>query len=340
MARKRDWRIRLLLLVLAASLLTVSCTAKRRPKNPANPKKQTPKQTEKQVKKPRLPRAIRTGGNKEPRLKVYIVKDKKVQEMPFEDYVAGVVAGEMKNDWPEESIKAQAIIARTFVLQFVDEKGKSRYGNAHISTDVEEAQAWNAEEVNDRVRKAVRDTRGQVIVYDGKFARAWFHSNAGGRTATPMEGLNYEEKEPPYIRVVDSPDMGDKVEDEAKSWSAKFPKTEVLAAAKESGKPVRDFHSISIGKKGPSGRAVTIKLDDTEVSAPELRRALDPTKMRSNLLDRVALEGDQVVMSGKGFGHGVGMSQWGARTMAEQGKSAQDIINHYFRNVDVVKMWK
>ena len=337
---KRNRKFRFILAVLVVSLLAASCTAERRPEGQQPEEtQQGTGQPEKQVEKPQLPEPIRTQSNKEPSLKVYIVQDKQAREMPFEEYVAGVVAGEIKNDWPEECIKAQAVIARTFVLQFIDEKGQSKYENAHVSTDVEEAQAWNAEAVNDRIRKAVKDTRGQVIVYNGEFAHTWFHSNAGGKTATPKEGLDYKDKEPPYIQVVDSPDMGKTVEADAKNWSAKFPKDKVIAAMNEAGKPVRDFSSISIGQKGPSGRAVTIKLDDTEVSAAELRLALGSTEMRSTLLDQIALEGGNVVMSGRGYGHGVGMSQWGARTMAEEGKSAEDIINYYFKDVDIVKMW-
>lgn len=338
---KKGWFLFTILTILSVSLLFTSCTAKRRPQGqqPGRVQQQGVKQTRNAVKKPPLPKALGAQVNKEPSLKVYITQEKKVREMPFEEYVAGVTAGEIKNDWPEESIKAQAIIARTFVLQFIAEKGHSKYNNAHVSTDIEEAQAWNASAVNDRIRKAVKDTRGQVIVYNGQFARTWFHSNAGGKTATPKEGLNYKGKEPPYIQVVDSPDMTGAVEAAAKNWTAKFPKSKIITALGQAGKPVKDFSSISIGKKGPSGRAVTIKLDGTEVSAAELRLALGSTDMRSTLLDKLALEGGNVVMSGKGYGHGVGMSQWGAFNMAKDGKTAKEIINYYFKNVNITKMW-
>ena len=66
-------------------------------------------------------------------------------------------------------------------------KGQSKYGNAHISTDIEEAQAWNMEAVNDSIKQAVNETRGQVMIYEGKYVNAWFHSNAGGKTATAVE---------------------------------------------------------------------------------------------------------------------------------------------------------
>ena len=345
----RKGRLYLVIAVLIISVIITGCSAERRPQEdkPDRTGQQVPEATHQgksegsqQVKKPDLPEPISTEGNKEPSLKVYIVQEKQVKEMPFEDYVAGVVAGEIKNDWPLEAIKAQAIIARTFVLQFIDEKGRSKYENAHVSTDIEEAQAWNEEAVNDRVKKAVKDTRGQVIVYNGEFARTWFHSNAGGKTATPKEGLNFKGEDPPYIQVVDSPDMNEAVEADAKSWTATFPKDKVIAALKEAGKPVKDFSSISIGQKGPSGRAVTISFDGTEVSAAELRLALGTTEMRSTLLDNIALEGGNVVMSGRGYGHGVGLSQWGAYNMAKNGKSAEEIINYYFKDINIVKMWQ
>ncbi len=293
-----------------------------------------------EVQKPELPEAIAVEGNKEPSLKVYIVQDNSVKEMPFEEYVQGVVAGEIKNDWPIEAIKAQAVIARTFVLQFIEEKGQSKYENAHVSTDIEEAQAWNADAVNDRIRKAVEDTRGLVITYKGEFARTWFHSNAGGKTATPKEGLNYKEEDPPYIQVVDSPDTGEAVDEDAKNWTASFPKGKIIAALQETDKKIKDFKKVSIGETGPSGRAITIKFDNTDVSAAELRLALGTTDMRSTLIDEIVLEGDNVVMKGRGYGHGVGMSQWGAYNMANEGKSAEDIIRYYFKDVDLVTMWE
>lgn len=333
----KKYKQALALLLITLSLMTASCRVSRRPDQDPGQRRQ-PEQTG--IQKPRLPKQLQAQDNQEPRIKVYIAQEKRVQEMAFEDYVAGVVGGEIKNDWPLEAIKAQAIIARTFVLQFIDEKGQSRYKNAHISTDIEEAQAWNADAVNDRIKKAVRDTRGQVIVYKGKFVRTWFHSNAGGKTATPQEGLNFKEGQTPYIQVVDSPDTGENVDAEAIKWTASFPKAKVLSALKEAGRPVNDFSKVSIGEKGPSGRALTIQFDGAKVPAPELRLALGSTEMRSTLIDSIALEGDKLVVSGRGYGHGVGMSQWGAYVMAEEGKKAEDIINHYYKDVDIVKMWK
>lgn len=329
-AIKSKWN-RCLMVAVVFLLLISGCTGIRR-SEPSIP--------EKTEKKPAIPEALGSTEGQEPRLKVYIKEEDRVQEMAFEEYVAGVVAGEIKNDWPIEAIKAQAIIARTFVLKFIKDKGQSKYGNAHISTDIEEAQAWNQEAVNDRIRRAVNETRGQVMVYDGDYVNAWFHSNAGGKTATAVEGLGYKEGNPPYIQVVDSPDDSSLIPPEEKNWVAEFSKQEVIQAVQQMGKQIEDFSSIKIGKRGPSGRAMEIVLDSISVSAPELRIALGSTKMKSTLLDEVGIEGDRVIFKGRGYGHGVGMSQWGAYNMAKEGKKAEEIINHYFKGVEIVKMWQ
>lgn len=290
--------------------------------------------------KPELPKDLQAEEGQEPSLTVYIVDEGKTKEMQFEDYVAGVVAGEVMTDWPAEVLKAQAIIARTFVLQFIDEKGGSRYEGADVSTDIEEAQAWDEKKVNDAVRDAVEATRGQVIVYEEQFINAWFHSNAGGKTATAVEGLNFEGGNLPYIVPVDSPDSEAPIPKDEWDWTAIFSMDEVKKAAGSTGKDVSDFTDVTIGEKGPSGRTTTLKFGDVDVSAPELRIALGSERMKSTLLEGISVEDNQVVMRGRGYGHGVGMSQWGAYVMAQQGKQAKDIIDAYFQDVQIVTMWQ
>jgi len=294
------------------------------------------------VEKPKMPKALRAKEGQEPRLNVYIKEEGKIRNMAFEDYVAGVVGGEIKNHWPMETIKAQAIIARTFVLRFIEEKGGSKYEGAHVSTDIEEAQAWNEEAVNDRIREAVKATRGDCIVYKGGLAFTWFHSNAGGKTANAVEGLNFKDGNPPYIRSVKSP-CGQDYEEipvDDRKWTARFSKAEILAALTNIGSPIKDFSKVTIGRRGDSGRAMTIRFDNTEANAPDLRIALGSMKMKSTLLDGVGFDGKWVSFQGRGYGHGVGLSQWGAHRMAKQGKEAKDIIRHYYKGIRIVNMWK
>ena len=153
------------------------------------------------------PPAFKTERLKEsnPTLKVYDVKQKRIIEMPLEEYLEGVLAGEMPNDWPAEALKAQAILARTFVCKFIDEK-KSKYDGADISTDIKEAQAYDADGVNDAIRRAVSATHGEIMVHEGELPYAWFYAHGGGKTALAREGLEFSGTEPGYTQVVDSRD--------------------------------------------------------------------------------------------------------------------------------------
>ncbi len=287
---------------------------------------------------PALPDKLKkSGSGGPPVLQVYVVEDKKVREMDIETYVAGVLAGEMKNDWPMEALKAQAILARTFVLKFTTEK-ESKYEGADISTDIEEAQAYNAADVNDRIKQAVAETKGEVLSYEGEFPYAWFHAHSGGTTALAKEGLGYDEEEPPYTMIAKGQES-DKAPEDSKTWSATFSEKEFLAACKKAGSTISSIDSVSVGKKGESGRALTLSVGGTEVDAAELRIALDSTKMRSTLLTNVKYENGSVSMAGKGYGHGVGMPQWGAYRLAESGMKGEEIVMQYFKNVGVVSMW-
>ncbi len=315
-------------IIILCLLLVVSCAQNKKPEQRPSPG----------TIRPKIPEAISQGQGKEPVLKVYIKEDKAVKELPFEEYLQGVVAGEMKNDWPEEALAAQAILARTFVMDFVTEKGGSKYEGAHISTDIEEAQAWDQQSVNPRVKRAVDRTRGKVALYNNEYIKAWFHAHGGGRTATAKEGLDFKEDEPPYIKSVKSPDSAEAPKDDS-SWSATFTKQEGIKALKEIGRDVKDISSIGIAQKGPSDRAIWLSFDDTRVSAPEFRVAIGSTKMKSTLIDSIDIKGDKITIKGRGYGHGVGLSQWGAYALAKDGKKAEDIVKHYFKGVDIVKAW-
>lgn len=353
MGNKKLSYLKMMICILVVLSLTLGCSALRRPspeetpdREPSEPQRPSQEEgpskpaPEDSTQKPKLPEILGAGQGQEPNLKVFIKDENRVQEMKMEEYIKSVVAGEIKNDWPPEAIKAQAIIARTFVLDFIDEKGQSKFGKAHISTDIEEAQAWNPQAVNDRIKKAVDETRGLVMVHQGKFVKGWFHSNAAGKTATPKEGLNYKKGDPPYIKSVESPDDSPKIPSDESNWVYKTSKAKIIEALGSMGKPVKDFSKVSIAEKGPSGRATVLAFDDTRVSAPDFRVALSSTELKSTMLDAVEMQGDQVVFKGRGYGHGVGMSQWGAYKMAEEGKKAEEILSHYFQGIEIVNMWK
>jgi stage II sporulation protein D len=289
--------------------------------------------------RPAIPAPIARGAEQEPELRVYIAQRNVVRTMDFEEYLMGVVAAEMEPTWPREALAAQAIIARSFTLQKISEAGGVPRRNAHASTDIREFQAYDATRVNDNVREAVESTRGQVAVHGGEFIRGWFHAYAGPRTATAREGLEFRGPNPPYIRIVDSP-AEDAIPEEERDWSASFPLSRIRNVTRQiSGRDPGKVTSMEIAEKGPSGRATTFRVNNQQVSAPQMRLALGSTVMRSTYVTRIRMEGNKVVMSGSGYGHGVGMCQWGAKALAEEGSSAEEIVQHYYRNIQIVKLW-
>ena len=285
---------------------------------------------------PEIPERLDRSGDGVPVLKVYDVDSESVEEMDVETYIMGVVGGEMRNTWPIEALKAQAILARTFTMKFVDSK-KSSYEGADISTDINEAQAYDAENVNDRVREAVNETRGVVMSADGEFPYAWFHAHSGGITELPTKALEFSE-DPDYLSVVRSDEPEDAPE-EVQHWTARFTLDEVRQACVDAGVQVGEVRSFTIGQRGESGRAVTFLVNGHEVSAPAFRLQIGASKLKSTLIENVELSDEGVTFSGSGFGHGVGMSQWGAYGMARDGASAEEIIRHYYTGVDLVELW-
>lgn len=281
-----------------------------------------------------------SGTGQEPTLSLYSHKDNTSRQIKIEEYVQGVVAAEIDPNWPLEALKAQAIVARTFTLEKRDEGQAKKIHGTDACDDKDHFQAYEPSRINDMVRKAVQETRGMVIQSAGKPIRAWFHANSGGKTATAEEGLNFTQEPAPYVASVSDPMSLENAPADQKSWTATFTAQEIRTAAAKLGKNVTSVSPVTIGKKGPSGRAVTIGVGGQEISAPELRTALGPERMKSTLLDSVTITGGKVAMRGRGWGHGVGMSQWGAEAMAGAGRKAEDIVNFYYKGVKIIKKWE
>lgn len=268
-------------------------------------------------------------------LSLYMAETGEVTEIPLEEYLYGVVAAEMDVNWPKEALAAQAILARTFTLEKVQAGGVKEHGT-DASTDIREFQAYNADKINDNVRQAVDDTKGEVVTYHNKLIKAWFFADAGGMTASSAEeGLSYNKTKTPYIHSVEDP--GDDLSDnENRFWEASFAKDEVIRALKDCGiTPPEKIDAVKISAYGASGRAVTLDFSGAEVSAVAFRLAIGSEKMKSTMLENIKIQDGTLYLAGRGYGHGVGMSQWGARALAEQGKSAEEIIGYFFKDIEI-----
>ncbi|SMB89486.1 stage II sporulation protein D [Thermanaeromonas toyohensis ToBE] len=279
------------------------------------------------------------GVGQEPTISLYLHKTGETKSIKMEDYIQGVVAAEMDPNWPVNALAAQAILARTFTLKKVQEGGVKARGT-DASTSTEEFQAYAPEKINDNVRRAVENTRGLVVKSGGRLINAWFHAAGGPQTAaSAVEGLDFHQEPAPYVHSVKDPGLAI-APPEDKAWSASFSKDELATAVRKiTGQDPGPITSVRIAEKGPSGRATKIEVGKLTVSGPALRLALGSDRLRSTFITGVEVRGNRVIFRGQGYGHGVGMSQWGARALAEQGKSPEEIIKYFFKDVTLEKAW-
>ena len=242
----------------------------------------------------------------------------------LEDYVASTVGGEMSSSWPSEALRAQAVAARTYVMHQVDRRRGSAWDvRATTMSQVYRGVAAETKET----RSAARATAGEVLTYAGAPILAVFHSTAGGRTATAGEVWG---EDLPYLRVVE-------VEDEDAAphtyWRTVFEKQALRDIFESAGVSVGQLRGLTIEGRTASGRVERLVVHGSDgevvISGRELRTLLGGMGLRSTLFEiRESSEGFAFV--GSGYGHGVGMSQWGARAMARQGASYKRILGRFY----------
>ena len=224
---------------------------------------------------------------------------------------------------------------------FADGGLKEKYG-ADISTDINEAQAYNAQAITPEITKAVEMTRGQVMTYDNRFVKAWFHAYSGGITATAVEGLGYQEEEPPYIRSTKLPD-NQYVPEDVKNWSTEYSRDELQALLAAAGVNVGNIQGINILEKGPTERITKLEIigdsGTTTVHGQEFRQYVDSTRMKSTLVSDFEFSDGVLKVAGTGYGHGVGLSQWDAYQMAKDGSSPEEIVKTFFKDIEIQKLY-
>ncbi|MBW4650542.1 MAG: SpoIID/LytB domain-containing protein [Kastovskya adunca ATA6-11-RM4] len=244
-----------------------------------------------------------------------------VNYVDLEQYLYSVLGAEMSPTWPQEALKAQAVAARSFALN-------KRATSANALYDV-------VNTVNSQVYKgldteaqgthmAVNATAGQVMTYGGQVILAAFHSSSGGHT----ENVEDVWVQPlPYLRGVADYDIGSPVYE----WTKSFSVGELTG--KIGG--VGTVRSMTPERTTPHGRVVTMKVTgdrgSKRLTGNELRSALG---LRSTLFT-VAPTGSSFLISGRGYGHGLGLSQWGAHNLAAQGTDYQQILTHYYQGATI-----
>ncbi|ADL11648.1 SpoIID/LytB domain-containing protein [Acetohalobium arabaticum] len=272
----------------------------------------------------------------EPTIEV-VTENGETKSLNMEEYVAGVVAGEMKPNWSQNAYGAQAIIARTFALKLLKDEGTNQISGEH-----EKAQAYRPQNITDEIRQAVEKTRGEVVTHKGEYIKGWFHSSAAGQTTTAKVGLAYDKPEPEYITSVESPDQH--APEDVKSWIVTLPQSAILNVLKEiKGVQASKVENITIDDKDETGRAIGLTINygngSETIKAAKFRTSIGPDELKSTLIESIEETDNGFIFKGSGYGHGVGMSQWGAYALAKEGQSPEDIIKHYFTNIEIIKKW-
>ncbi len=257
-----------------------------------------------------------------------------VKQMDLESYLVGVVLGEMPADFELEALKAQAVVARTYTCRRM-ENGK--HENASVCTNSDCCQAFRAvedylqqggtDEAVERVRRAVHDTAGDVLLYQGDLIDATYFSCSGGFTEDAVAVWG---KDIPYLQSVESPGEEDapRFSDE-RSFSAQELSEKLGVSSSE---PLTDWFGKESRTEG--GGVDQIHICGKVFSGREVRSLLG---LRSTVFD-IEIQGDRVCFHTKGFGHRVGMSQYGAQVMAKEGKNYQDILLHYYQGTEFGKV--
>ena len=265
--------------------------------------------------------------------------------MSLNEYLIGVVGGEMPASFPLEALKAQAVAARTYAVRRMACYGGKGCGKdgADICTDSSCCQAYtapaelkdnfgeNARRYMDKLTEAVYSTDGQVILYNGSPIEALYHSSAGGRTE---DAQNVFSSALPYLVGVESPgEEGSKYHGEKQYTPREF----AAAVNKKWPKAKLDRKKLSsqveILSRYDSGQVETLRLNKITVSGKEMRKLLNLNS--ANFTIDIS---DTVLIRTVGYGHGVGMSQYGARAMALGGADYREILTHYYTGVDIDKM--
>ena len=252
-----------------------------------------------------------------------------IEDLPLEDYLYGVLPSEMSPSWPLEALKAQAVASRSYAVKNLDP------AKDYDVTDGADMQIYNGTKgVNSRVLEAVNSTRGEVLKYKGKIVTAFFHACCGGRTASAKAAWG-EEVVKPLEGVSDPYCLGAP----HYQWSLHVAYDDLLAFIQNSGSTALKIKSVRVYKKDRSGRAVTLLFNTDQgkfqLGTLELRKHFGSNSFRSTYISGIKEDKSGYEFYGRGWGHGVGMCQEGAKEMAARGKSYKKILKHYYPGASI-----
>lgn len=260
-------------------------------------------------------------------LKVINGKIMPINTLYAEEYLYSVVPSEIGSSFPDEAIKAQAVAARTY-LYFNLSGNKNNYCDLWDNVNSQMYLGYDKE--NSKINALVNETYSEILLYNGKVIQALFHSTSGGKTAS-NENVWPSGKPIPYLRAVDDSENG--TISPKQNWILELTKKEFSRLA---GFMVEKIKILETGE----GRVKYLELagnKSKKITGEELRRIIGVNKLNSTMFV-LKEEDDKFIFEGNGFGHGLGMPQYSAYTMAEKGKTYKEILTYYYTGVELKKI--
>ena len=248
-----------------------------------------------------------------------------VNELPLEEYLVGVLRAESDERWPQEALRAQAIASRTYAAYHRMINATKPY---QILASTAHQQFAGRAPASSPARTAVQDTAGQVLRWEGELFPAFYHTNSGGFTEDPRSV--FAARNMPGLRPVvcqlaaGSPHF---------QWSLDLRLSDLADALKRNNLGVGAVRSIEVTARTAALRATVVTVQGTtgtqRLRGNDFRRIVGYDTLKSALF-AVAVDGDVARFAGRGYGHGVGMCQWGGKGMAEQGATARRILEFFY----------
>lgn len=279
---------------------------------------------------PKLKTNIQKDDISSTKIHLSLSKTNDIAELAQEEYIKGVLLAEMPATFSLEALKAQAVATRTYTQKKLTEQN-------HICDNPSHCQAWadpTTSEYYEKISQAVKETEGEELTYLGEPIEAFFHSSSGGKTENSE---NVWSSSKPYLISVESPG-----EEEIMSnfYSTKEITYKDLAEKINAYKNKQEITSyklkdkIKILSRTSGNRVQKIKIQNTELTGNEIRSLCE---LRSSNFE-IELKNDSIIFNVSGYGHGVGMSQWGAEAMARNGSNYKEILYHYYPGTLIEKL--
>ncbi|MBN1913561.1 MAG: SpoIID/LytB domain-containing protein [Candidatus Omnitrophica bacterium] len=268
---------------------------------------------------------------------IYIIKKKNsklsaVNLIEVENYIKGILYNEASHYWPLEALKAQAVACRTFALYQIEQNSAKDYD---VTSDIYSQVYGGKASERYRTSRAVNETAGEVLTFKGKIFAAYYHATCAGHTEdasllwdndiAPLKGV-------PCFFCKESPHF---------KWHQVLLLDKISSKLSASGQKIKDIQKIEALEKDRSGRILNLRITSADktinIPAKDFRNIIGPNVIRSTNFSIEIADGD-AVFEGLGWGHGVGLCQWGAYFMAKRGYDHKRILEYYYPQAVISKM--